>query len=342
MELLKCKTDSGLSEIYIGLAWEKVKELIDPAKTIIISDSNIRDIYHKNFPESTLLIINPGEKSKSLKTVEAIIADMLKLEVDRSWFLLGIGGGVVSDITGFVASIYLRGINFGIVSTSLLSQVDASTGGKTGVNSSGYKNTIGSFNQPEFVICDPLLLKTLPDDEFKSGLGELVKHALILDEKLFSYLEKSYSEVEKNNTVLLEDLVTRSIKIKLSVVQKDEKELGPRRLLNFGHTIGHAIESVTHQKHGIAIAMGMYFSALYSCEKEYISGSEFERIRSLLMNLDLISDKPVLISDYLAPVLRDKKRETDLLHFVVLKGIGKSDIEDISIRALMGWMEKQM
>lgn len=319
-----------------------MNELIDPAKTIIISDSNVSDIYRKSFPESTLLIINPGEESKSLKIVEAIIADLLKLEVDRSWFLLGIGGGVVSDITGFVASIYLRGIKFGIVSTSLLSQVDASTGGKTGVNSSGYKNTIGSFNQPEFVICDPSLLKTLPDDEFKSGLGELVKHALIKDEKLFAYLEQSYSAINKNNTALLEDLVTRSIKIKLSVVQKDEKELGPRRLLNFGHTIGHAIESVTKQKHGIAVSMGMYISALYSHEKDYISGNEFKRISSLLKDMNLISDKPLLKSAYLAPVLRDKKRETDHLHFVVLKGIGKSEIEELSINSFLEWMERQM
>ena len=342
METLKYTSSSGVTDVYVGASWQKLDELINPEKTIVLSDTNVAKHYRDKFPGSHLLIISPGEKSKSVSTAEAVIKDMLKLQVDRSWFLLGIGGGVVCDLAGFVASVFMRGIRFGYVSTSLLSQVDASTGGKTGVNSSGYKNVIGTFSQPEFVICDPALLKTLPEEEFRSGLAELVKHAIIKDARLLSALENEKTNISKDNTTLLEKLITRSVKIKISVVEKDEKEKGLRRILNFGHTIGHAIESISKVPHGIAVARGMYLSSQYSYEKKYINEQEFDRIAGLLKDLGLVDARPRLSLSMIEPVLRDKKRESSGIFLVVLRKPGKAEIEETDINEFTDWLRKQV
>ena len=273
-----------------------------------------------------------------METISNIFEKFIEFEVDRSWFVLGIGGGVVCDITGFVASVYMRGVRCGYVSSSLLSQVDASTGGKTGVNSAGYKNVIGTFSQPEFVICDTSLLKTLPEDEFRSGLSELVKHALIRDSSLFSLLEKEKSNINSQNASLLEELVSRSIKIKISIVEKDEKETGLRRILNFGHTIGHAIESLEGKKHGFAVAEGMYFASLFSLEKGYIKSDEHNRITDFLSSVGLIDELPVVNPSITDQILRDKKRESGILNLVVLKGIGNAVTEKHDIEEFIGWV----
>lgn len=338
MEIHRYNTPSGKSEVYAGFSWKKVHELIDPAKTIIISDSNVAGIYANNFPECEQIILTPGESSKNLETVEEICRQLLKLEVDRSFLLLGIGGGVVCDVTGFVASVYMRGIKCGYVSSTLLAQVDASTGGKTGVNSSGYKNVIGTFSQPEFVICDTSLLKTLPDDEFRSGLSELVKHALIRDSKLFCFLEKEKNNINSQNETLLEELVSHSIEIKISIVEKDEKEAGLRRILNFGHTIGHAIESSEGKKHGFAVAEGMYFASLFSLEKGYIKRDEHSRITDFLTSVGLIDELPVINPSITDHILRDKKRESGILNLVVLKGIGNAVTEQHDIEEFIRWV----
>ena len=165
-------------------------------------------------------------------------------EADRASFIVGIGGGIVCDVTGYAASTYLRGLKFGFVASTLLAQVDAAVGGKNGVNWEGYKNMIGVFNQPDFVICDPLLLRTLPRREVLSGMAEVVKHALIADAGLFSYLEENGSGVLDLRPEVMERLVCDSVRIKSSIVNRDEREKGERRLLNFGHTFGHALEKV--------------------------------------------------------------------------------------------------
>lgn len=341
MEILRYNTPAGKSEVYTGYSWDKVNELVDPGKTVIISDTNVAGIYGDFFPDCKLLTLTPGEHSKSLSTIETLCSHLLKMEVDRSWFLLGIGGGVVCDITGMLASVYMRGISCGYVATSLLAQVDASTGGKTGVNSSGYKNVIGTFHQPAFVVCDQSLLKSLPEDEFRSGLSELVKHAIIRDKSLFEYIDREKNNISSLNEALMTDLVSQSLKIKISIVEKDERETGLRRILNFGHTIGHAIESTGGKKHGFAVAEGMYFASLFSLEKGYITSEEHSRIINLLKELGILEKVPVIRPPVRDHVLRDKKRESEIINLVVLKGIGNAFTEQADINVFKEWLVKQ-
>jgi len=342
MQELIYKTGTGETKIFVGKAWKEVDGLIDAGKTVIITDTNVDSNYSMDFPLCNVLVIEAGEQSKSLITVEKLVKDLLRLEVDRGWFLLGIGGGVVCDICGFVASVYMRGINFGFVSTSLLSQIDASTGGKNGVNSHGYKNVIGCFSQPEFVICDPAQLKSLPEDEFISGLGELAKHAIIRDKELFNILEDNVGAIKAENYDLMEDLIARSLKIKISIVEEDEQETSVRRLLNFGHTIGHAIEAVSSKKHGFAIAEGMFFSSLYAFENNILDSKAYQKIISLLKKLSLLKDIPVMSKKYIDPLLRDKKRESNIIYFVVPHRPGEASVIPVEIEELINWMKKQL
>jgi 3-dehydroquinate synthase len=236
MKTIFIRTGTGKSEIRIGESWINVKKLIPSGNLVIITDENINKYYGQNFPNAPVIVIPPEEKSKNFRLIEKITKKILQLNIDRSGFILGIGGGVVCDISGFVASIYLRGINFGFISTSLLSQVDASIGGKNGINLGGAKNIIGNITQPKFVICDPEMLKTLPDEEYLSGLGELIKYALIKDKVLLNFIVRNREKILSRDKAVMEKLVWQSVKIKSAIVTEDERESGIRRILNFGHT----------------------------------------------------------------------------------------------------------
>ena len=214
---------TGTSTILIGEQLQNLAAHLPDRKPIIITDSNVGRLYAKNFPPAPVITLEPGEPSKSLTTIDKIYDRLLDLEADRSGFIVGIGGGVVCDIAGFVASTYMRGLRFGYVATSLLAQVDASVGGKNGVNYRGYKNLVGTFNQPEFVICDPHLLKTLPEKEVLCGLAEVVKHALIKDPALLVFLEQNGDGIRSLAADVIERLVSDSVAIKSAVVNQDEK-----------------------------------------------------------------------------------------------------------------------
>ena len=325
------------SRILVGESILNIKNYIDPLKTIIITDTNLNKLYKKQFPECPKVVIGTGESIKTMETVDMLLGALNESELDRTDFVLAIGGGIVCDIAGFVASIYLRGIQFGFVSTSLLSQVDASTGGKNGVNYEGYKNMVGTFNQPEFVICDPKMLETLPGEEVNNGFGEIVKHALIGDSELFEYLEENHSKLLELKDDVINRVVFDSVKLKSAIVSADEKEKGERRKLNFGHTFGHAIEKVTGIKHGNAVSLGMVTAAKMSAEKGMITEETVQRIIKLLESLKL----PVSLTgidadrDALKEAMRkDKKREGGLIKFILLEDIGKAIVEDIDLTDL--------
>ena len=182
------------------------------------------------------MLIGTGQSVKTLQTVERVLRRVIELGVDRKTFVLGIGGGIVTDVAGFAASIYMRGLRFGFVSTTLLGQVDASVGGKNGVNLDGYKNMTGTFTQPDFVVYDPALLRTLPDREFRAGLAEVVKSAIIADAELFARLEQSDFATLRRDTDLLADALSAAVRVKADIVERDERESGERRKLNLGHT----------------------------------------------------------------------------------------------------------
>jgi 3-dehydroquinate synthase len=321
MKTIYKNTSTG---VYIGEAWGMLSELTAGQDVIIITDTNVGELYGESFPDWPVISIGTGEVAKEAETVLTVIKHLLLTGADRSSFLLGIGGGVVSDITGFVASVYMRGIKFGFVSTSLLSQVDASIGGKNGINLNGIKNIIGCFNQPSFVICDISLLRTLPDEEFVSGLGELLKHALIRDLEMFEIIERNTGKLLEGENKLLEELVARSIRIKASVVEKDEKEMCERRILNFGHTLGHAIETQTGLSHGISVAAGMMAAVEVSHDEGLLSREEAERIRNVMNKLGLLPAIELRWPDIAEKIFSDKKKKRDNISFILLENIGKA------------------
>jgi 3-dehydroquinate synthase len=336
METITINADSGTSRILIGERLANLQRYIPAAKPFIITDVNVGGLYPLNPMAAEVITIGTGEEIKTLNTVKEIYAQLLSKRADRFSFIVGVGGGIVCDLTGFAASTFLRGVRFGFVATTLLAQVDASVGGKNGVNFEGYKNMVGLFHQPEFVICDPEVLKTLPPKEISCGLAEIVKHGAIADADLFEYLEKCTEDILALDSAVIEKLVLASVRIKSSIVDRDETEKDERRLLNFGHTFGHAIEKVTGAAHGEAVSMGMAIASALSVKKGLLSAEEDRRLRAVLKNLNLPTRLETGTRQIIDAIAKDKKRSGDRIHFVLLDRIGKARLEQIHLEELRG------
>lgn len=335
MRTLEIQGITGISKIMVGERLENLKDYIPTENLVIITDENVRRIYGKNFTQCEIIEISTGEKIKNLDTLQDIYGKLVDIEADRSIFIVGVGGGIVCDIAGFVASTYLRGVRFGFVSSTLLAQVDASVGGKNGVNFQGYKNIIGNFNQPEFVICDMNLLKTLPKREVLCGFGEIAKHAFIGDIKMCEYLEENYGRALDLDEEVISKLIYDSVVIKSTIVNLDEREKGERKKLNFGHTFGHAIEKTTDVLlHGEAISVGMVVASNLSAKRGLLSKQEAKRIETLLAMLELPVTLDLDRKKMIDAIKRDKKREGDNIDFVLLDGLGNAILEKISIKEL--------
>jgi 3-dehydroquinate synthase len=334
MKVFNVHGSTGNSTILIGENFQNIRKYIPSENVVIITDTNVRRYYLKDFPPYEIIEMGMGEKIKNLDTVQSLYRKLVELEADRSSFIIGVGGGIVCDIAGFVASTYMRGVRFGFVSSTLLSQVDASVGGKNGVNFNGYKNMVGVFNQPEFVICDMNLLRTLPENEVLCGLAEIVKHAAIADSDMFSYLEEHYEQALELDNVVIEKLIYDSLVIKSSIVNRDEKEEGERKKLNFGHTFGHAIEKTTGVPHGEAVAVGMLVAAKLSAKRGHLQSEDVKRIEELLKKLKLPTILPIDKGTILDALRKDKKRRGDTIDFVLLHGIGKAVVQEISMKEL--------
>jgi 3-dehydroquinate synthase len=334
MKTFEIHGSTGDSFIYVGETLRNLGKYIPSKNVVLITDTNVKKYYENRFPSHPLITLKTGEEIKTLNTVRNIYEKLVEFEADRSTLIVGIGGGIVCDITGFAASTYLRGVRFGFVSTTLLSQVDASVGGKNGVNFKGYKNLIGVFNQPEFVICDPDLLKTLPEKEILNGMAEIVKHAAIEDASLFAYLEKHSRKALALDIEVIEKLVYDSIAIKSGIVNQDELEKGARRKLNFGHTFGHAFEKTAGLAHGEAVSAGMVTAAALSVKRGRLSAEEAGRIKTLLQKIGLpvtIQAEEKRVFDALK---KDKKRKGDQIYFVLLNGIGNAVVDQIALKEL--------
>lgn len=331
----------GLSRIYVGEGLKNVAQYLPDQEVVIITDENVKKFYESDFPDFPVITIGTGEKIKTLSTVESICRQLIELGCDRRTFILGIGGGIVCDIVGFAASVFMRGTRFGFVSTTLLSQVDASVGGKNGVNLDAYKNMIGVFMQPEFVICDLSMLNTLPANEISNGLAETVKHALIADPELFYFLEANREKALDLDPDTIFRLVYDSVKIKSSIVQKDEKESGERRKLNFGHTIGHALEKIIQTEmstglsgHGHAVSLGMVAALMFSKHKGLLNQEMIDRAIALLKYLELPTRLNFKSDRVVSAATKDKKKEGSDLFFVFLENIGRARVEKISFKEL--------
>ena len=334
MKTLKIEGATGKSSIAVGEPIANVERYCRGGKKVIITDRTVQVLHGPLLPKWEIIEIGQGERNKTLETVAKIYGRFLELGLDRSSCVLGIGGGIVCDIAGFASSTYLRGLHFGFVPTTLLAQVDASIGGKNGVNFKGYKNLIGTFRQPEFVLCDFGLLKTLPQTELSNGFSEVIKHAAIADAKLFSYLEKHADAALSLDGAVMEKTVYDSLRIKAAVVRKDETEKGMRRILNFGHTLGHAVENTVGLRHGEAVAIGMAAAARLSEEKGLLAAKDRERLESLILAYKLPASLKGNKSAILDAMEKDKKREGNTMHFVLLEGIGKAKVADVSLAEL--------
>lgn len=320
------------SGIYIGPVADLLPGLLPEGRTVVVCDTATEQFFASWLAPFDKAVIGRGEEVKTLRTVETLYRRFIELGVDRRTFVLGVGGGIVTDVAGFAASTYMRGLEFGFVPTTLLGQVDASVGGKNGVNVDGYKNMAGTFSQPDFVICDPALLRTLPDREFRAGLAEAVKTSVIADADLFARLERSSFETLRKDTDLLADAVSASIRVKADIVERDERETGERRKLNLGHTLAHAIEKCSSQmNHGEAVAVGMAMIADVAVREGVLSASDRDRIVGLLRALGFELTPPVPVGRLLAEVGKDKKNENGVLRIVLPVGIGDCEVRPIAV-----------
>lgn len=290
-------------------------------KIAVISNPKIAELYAAKIEGYELILIPEGESHKNLDTVQKIYTQLLEKDFTRHDTLLALGGGVVGDITGFVAATYMRGLAYVQVPTSLLAMVDSSIGGKTGVDLPQGKNLVGVFRNPDGVLIDPELLKTLPEVELKCGLAEIVKHAIIADPELFEMLESGEFDFET--------VIRRALQVKIKIVQEDPEEQNQRMLLNLGHTFGHAIELLSNYqiRHGEAVAIGLVQAAGFALEQKFCKVQLVERIRNLLVKLGLPTELPNISQEALWEAMRhDKKRETSKLRLVLPYGLGDARI----------------
>jgi 3-dehydroquinate synthase len=276
--------------------------------------------------------IPEGETHKTLKDAQTVYDHLIEKQYDRNTLLVALGGGVIGDLTGFVAATFLRGVPYAQVPTTLLSQVDSSVGGKTAVNHPQGKNLIGAFYQPRLVAIDIDTLRSLPSDEFRAGIAEIIKYGVIEDPNLFSFLEQNSEKILAQDTECLETIIETSCAIKAKVVERDERESSYRMVLNFGHTLGHAVEALTGYsqfKHGEGIAIGMVYAAKLSCQLGKCSEKVVRKIQALVEKFGLPSRLPDFpASEYIETMYRDKKAHDRKIRFILVKDIGTVEIVD--------------
>lgn len=325
-------------------------------KVCLVTDSNVSSLYlekvlscleRENF-SATTFVFEAGEKQKTLATIEKIYAHLIENKFERKDFLLALGGGVVGDMTGYAAATYLRGIDFVQVPTTLLSQVDSSVGGKTGVDFLAYKNMVGAFHQPRLVYVNTETLKTLPKEQFAGGMGEVLKTALIRDEKLYEWIINHIEEIQSCEKKAMQKLIFKCCEIKKSVVEADPREKGLRAILNFGHTLGHAIEKQSDFKllHGHCVALGTVAAAYISFKRDLISMEELYEIRDMNVGFDLpIATEIKDAKEILAISKQDKKMEGGHIKFVLLKAVGHAvvvnDVSDEEILSALAFIKRE-
>jgi 3-dehydroquinate synthase len=317
------------TSIFVGAPFSSLTEYLPDSvsQILLLVDENVMAQNDYDFSGFNCIVVPAGESSKNLAFVEKLLVELVNRGLDRSGFLVGVGGGVVCDITGFVASIFMRGVKFAFVPTTLLAQVDAAIGGKNGVNLGAYKNMAGTFTQPEFVLVDLFFLNTLPEREFISGMAEVIKHACIADAQYFEFLEKEKDKIRSKDQAILTQVVLQSVQIKAQIVAADVKESGLRKLLNFGHTFGHAIEKTLQIPHGEAVSYGMLIVNEIAVMDHRLTAHDAAKIKTLLHNFGLPTNSQDLKLNALEGLLfKDKKRLGHSLDLIVLNELGSATI----------------
>ena len=332
MKKLTYKFSNSSVDYYLAYGISHLKEIADKDNAIIITDENVYNAHTKRFKNWNCIVLKPGEEFKIQSTVDSVIEQLIEMEADRKTTLVGVGGGVITDITGYVASVYMRGISFGFIPTSLLAMVDASIGGKNGIDVGVYKNMVGIIRQPKFILHDMVFLNTLPQKEWENGFAEIIKHAAIKDARMFKELEEKSLKHYQGRQKSICDLVQRNAIIKTKVVQNDEFERGERRLLNFGHTLGHALENQYELSHGQAISVGMTYASVIS--EKIVGFKEASRVTALLLKYDLPTFADFDKQKVFQVLKMDKKREKEEMNYVLLDKIGKGIVKSIPLQDL--------
>jgi 3-dehydroquinate synthase len=318
-------------------AW--LREKLPCDKAVIITNPIIDRLYgdilkrglDKQGYKPLLLMVPEGEEQKSLDTAAKLYGGMQAARADRSTPVLALGGGVIGDLAGFVAATYMRGLPLVLLPTTLLAQVDSSIGGKTAVDHGPIKNNIGVFHQPALVVADILTLPSLPPIEVSNGLAEVIKYAVIRDKPFFSLIERNLDKIRSFDSIVLEEIIVRSAAIKAAIVEKDEKDAGLRNILNFGHTIGHAIESASdfRIKHGQAVSIGMVSAAVISNKMGIFKAKDLARLKKLLLAAGLPVAVPRLdMARVIKAMEHDKKVRNGRIRFILPRSIGKVFIAD--------------
>lgn len=316
-----------------------VKYILDKKKILIISQKNIMK-FAENFIEENnfnahLFEINEGEYGKTWRAVEQILQYLIKNEFDREDFIVGFGGGTVSDVSGFVASIYKRGMKLATVPTTLLSMVDAAIGGKNGINFQKTKNQIGTFYQPDLIYNNIKFIKSLSEIEFLSGMGEVIKYGISIDKNLYNFLIKNKKRIERREMKTMEKVIKQSQEIKINIVTKDEREeKGIREILNIGHTIGHAIESYTNFNvpHGIAVLHGIIIECKISKILGFTNDDTCDKISKIIKDFSIPKIQHVSYKNLEKYILKDKKIRGDRFNFPIIKNLGKSDVINVNVK----------
>lgn len=344
MKKIRVKLGQNGYYIYVGAGvlaqtGHLLKELGFSGKAVIITDPTVKNLYGLSLKQSltgkgfktALLEVPEGEEYKSLDTAGRLYQELMEFGAERMTPVLALGGGVIGDVAGFVAATYMRGVPLFQLPTTLLAQVDSSIGGKVAVNHKHLKNEIGAFYQPRLVITDITTLQTLPQNELTNGLSEVIKSAIIKDKDFFTYLEENLESIKSLDEKSLEYIVAVSARIKAEIVEKDEKDLGLRNTLNFGHTLGHAIETVSDFKisHGQAVATGMMVATSIASEIGVLENTCVVRIRKLLRRTGLMTKTPKLeFNKILEAANHDKKVAGGKIRFILPRAIGEVYISD--------------
>ncbi|MCG7855418.1 3-dehydroquinate synthase [Flavihumibacter sp.] len=329
MEKKKIRIGNTITEYYFDASLSKLGQVADKKYSVILTDENIFKQYQKYFKGWNTIVLKPGEEYKIQQTADGVIHSLIEMHADRKTTLVGIGGGVITDLAGYVAAVYMRGIRVGFVPTSLLAMVDASIGGKNGIDVGVFKNLVGTIRQPDFLFFDVSLLKTLPEAEWQNGFAEIIKHACIRDAVMFRELAEKNIDWYRMKKAALAALVRRNVMLKTKVVQADETEQGDRKLLNFGHTLGHALENQFELSHGQAVAIGMTYASQLSASM--LGFRSAEKVVDLIAKYGLPTYAKFDKVKAFDVLLHDKKRERSEIHYILLQRIGKGVVQTLPI-----------
>ncbi len=327
---------------YFDRPFANIKEFFDSQKIIIITEEHIFTLHDQKFENFQVLLVKGKEVNKTQDTIDFIINKLLKFNIDKSWLIVGVGGGVITDMVGYVASIFKRGISLGLVPTTILAMADAAIGGKNGINIGKYKNMVGTTYRPSFILYDYSFLDTLPKLEWVNGFAEIIKHACIKDEAMFYELEKKNIEYYIENRTATAQLIERNVAIKTSIVVADEFEKADRFQLNFGHTFGHAIENLYNLPHGHAVSIGMVMAVKISQELNNFDSILVDRLKILLLQYQLPISLKINKAEVLELLIKDKKRAGEAINFVLLNKIGEGSVKQLSFHNIASLLDQSL